>query len=81
MAPELVYGLFSGKLPNFRAADNVLPLAMLAAGLFFSRKTHPMLKFFFMIFGALLLLSNANRAMNESDLLLMIGQQLSIEII
>lgn len=64
MLPEMMYGMFTGQLKNFRASDNVLPLALLAFGLFTSRAKHPLLKLLLLAFGGLLLLSNANRAMH-----------------
>jgi len=65
--PELIAGMFTGKIRNFRMVDNLLPLGLLMAGLFVNRKVHPLLKLLLMAFGGMLLLSNANDAVHGRD--------------
>ena len=59
--PELMYGMFTGKIRNFRMEDNLLPLGLLMAGLFVSKRSHPILKLLLLALGGMLLLGNAEK--------------------
>ena len=67
MLPELVAGLFTGKIKNFRMEDNLLPLGMLMAGLFVNKRSHPILKLLLVALGGMLLLGNANDAVHGRE--------------
>lgn len=62
--PELLAGMFTGKIKNFRLEDNMLPLGLLMAGLFVNKKAHPILKLLLLAFGCMMLLNNANNAVH-----------------
>lgn len=61
--PELLTALFTGKVKNFSFKENLIPLAMLMAGLFMSRRSHPIMKILLLAFGALMLAKNAERGL------------------
>ena len=65
--PELLYGLFTGKIKNFRMEDNLLPLGLLMAGLFVNKRSHPILKLLLLALGGLLLLGDANDAVHGRE--------------
>ena len=65
--PELMYGMFTGKIKNFRMEDNLLPLGLLMAGLFVSKRSHPILKLLLLALGGMLLLGNANDAVHGRE--------------
>lgn len=65
--PELMYGMFTGKIRNFRMEDNLLPLGLLMAGLFVSKRSHPILKLLLLALGGMLLLGNANDAVHGRE--------------
>lgn len=67
MLPELVAGLFTGKIKNFRLEDNLLPLGMLMTGLFVNKHSHPILKLLLIALGGMLLLGNANDAVHGRE--------------
>lgn len=68
MLPDLMVGMFTGKLKGFTLKDNMLPVALLAASLLFGRRMNPLLKLMFLGFGGALLLNNANKALKGEPL-------------
>ena len=72
--PELLAGMFKGRIKNFRFSDNMLPLGLIMAGLFVSKRSHPVLKLLLLVLGAALLLGNANAAVHGKEAT-RIGQQ------
>ena len=66
MLPELLTGLFTGKIKNFRLSDNLLPLGLMIGGLVLG-KNNSFLKLLLIAFGALLLFANANDALHGRD--------------
>ena len=61
MLPELMMGLFTGKIPGFSMKDNMLPLGMLMTSLLFGRRMNPLLKFLLLGLGGAMLLNNASK--------------------
>lgn len=61
MLPELMVGLFTGKIPGFTMKDNALPLGLMAFSLLFGKRMNPMLKFLMLGLGGAMLLNNANK--------------------
>ena len=59
--PEIMIGMFTGKLSNLKVRDNLLPLASIMIGLFLPARTNPFLKFLFLGLGGLNLLNKAGQ--------------------
>ena len=62
MLPELMVGMFTGKIPGFSLKDNTIPLALLMMSLLFGKRMNPLLKFMMLGLGGAMLLNNANKA-------------------
>lgn len=60
--PEIMIGMFTGKLSNLKVKDNLLPLASIMIGLFLPARTNPFLKFLFLGLGGLNLLNKAGQS-------------------
>ena len=65
--PEIMIGMFTGKLSNLKVNDNLLPLASIMVGLFLPSRTNPFLKFLFLGLGGLNLLNKAGHSLLEGD--------------
>lgn len=59
MLPDMLIGMFTGKNPDMRMKNNILPLASILMGMFTKNK---MLKLMFMGMGGMSLLNNAGHA-------------------
>ena len=59
MLPDMIIGMFTGKIPNLQLEDNFLPLASIFGGLFVK---NPLLKMLLLGFGGANLLNNAGHA-------------------
>lgn len=65
--PEIMIGMFTGKLSNLKVKDNLLPLTSIMIGLFLPARTNPFLKFLFLGLGGLNLLNKAGQsALNDN---------------
>jgi len=62
MLPELIVGMFTGKIPGFSLKDNTMPLALLMMGFLFGKRMNPLLKFMMLGLGGAMLLNNASKA-------------------
>ncbi len=62
MLPELMVGMFTGKIPGFSLKDNTIPLSLLMISLLFGKRMNPLLKFMMLGLGGAMLLNNANKA-------------------
>lgn len=60
MLPDMLIGMFTGKNPNLKIEDNLLPLASIAAGLLVKR--NPLLKMILLGYGGLNIFSSAGTA-------------------
>ena len=61
MLPELMVGMFTGKIPGFSLKDNTIPLALLMMSLLFGKRMNPLLKFMMLGLGGAMLLNNASK--------------------
>lgn len=59
MLPDMLIGMFTGKNPNMKLGDNLMPIAAIVAGLFIK---NPLLKMLLMGFGGANLFNNAGHA-------------------
>lgn len=59
MLPDMLIGMFTGKTPNFRLEDNLLPLAAIFGGMFF--KNSPLTRLFLLAYGGSALLKNSSK--------------------
>lgn len=59
MLPDMLIGMFTGKTPNFRLEDNLLPLAAIFGGMFF--KGSPLARLFLLAYGGSALLKNSSK--------------------
>lgn len=64
MLPELMVGMFTGKMKGFTMKDNMLPLGLLMMSLLFGRRMNPLLKFMMLGLGGAMLLNNANKVVH-----------------
>lgn len=62
MLPEMLVGMFTGKIKGFSMKDNMMPLALIFGGLLFGKR-NPLLRLLLMGFGGMLLLNNANKVL------------------
>lgn len=62
MLPDMLIGMFTGKNPNMKLQDNLMPVAAIVGGLFIK---NPLLKMLLMGFGGANLLNNAGHAALE----------------
>lgn len=60
MLPDMIIGMFTGKNPDLKIEDNLLPLASIAAGLLVKR--NPLLKMILLGYGGLNIFSSAGTA-------------------
>ena len=59
MLPDMLIGMFTGKTPNFKLEDNLLPLASIFGGMFF--KGSPLARLFLLAYGGSALLKNSSK--------------------
>ena len=59
MLPDMLIGMFTGKTPNFKLQDNLMPLAAIVGGMFIK---NPLLKMLLLGFGGANILNNAGHA-------------------
>ena len=59
MLPDMLIGMFTGKTPNFKLEDNLLPLAAIFGGMFF--KGSPLARLFLLAYGGSALLKNSSK--------------------
>lgn len=59
MLPDMIIGMFTGKTPNLKLQDNLMPLAAIMGGMF---AKNPLLKMMLMGFGGANILNNAGHA-------------------
>ena len=65
MLPDMLIGMFTGKNPDMKLGDNLLPLASIVGGMFVK---NPMMKLMLMGYGGLSLLNSAGKAaINQRD--------------
>lgn len=67
MLPELMVGMFTGKIPGFSLKDNALPLGLLVMSLLFGRRMNPLLKFMMLGLGGAMLLNNAGKVLRGEN--------------
>lgn len=60
--PEMIVGMFTGKIRGFSMKDNLMPLMLILGGLFFGKR-NPLLRLMLLGFGGMLLLNNANKVL------------------
>lgn len=61
MMPELMVGMFTGKITGFSLKDNAIPLAMLMMSILSGKRMNPLLKFMMLGLGGAMLLNNASK--------------------
>lgn len=61
--PQMIAGMFTGKLKGFTMKDNMIPLGLLMMALLFGKRMNPLLKFMMLGLGGAMLLNNANKAL------------------
>lgn len=59
MLPDMLIGMFTGKTPNFKLEDNLLPLASIFGGMFFNGS--PLARLFLLAYGGSALLKNSSK--------------------
>lgn len=59
MLPDMLIGMFTGKTPNFKLQDNLMPLAAIVGGMFIR---NPLIKMLLLGFGGANILNNAGHA-------------------
>lgn len=59
MLPDILIGMFTGKTPNFKLEDNLLPLASIFGGMFFNGS--PLARLFLLAYGGSALLKNSSK--------------------
>lgn len=59
MLPDMIIGMFTGRTPNFKLQDNLMPLAAIVGGMFVR---NPLLKMMLMGFGGANILNKAGHA-------------------
>ena len=64
MLPDMLIGMFTGRNPNMKLDENILPLAAILMGVFISRRKHPLLKLMLLLLGGLGILSKVSEAVN-----------------
>lgn len=62
MMPEMLAGMFTGKIRGFSMKDNMMPLALIFGGLLFGKR-NPLLRLLMLGFGGMMLLNNANKVL------------------
>lgn len=65
MLPDMIIGMFTGKTPNLKLQDNLMPLAAIVGGMFVK---NPLLKMLLMGFGGANILNKAGHAAIEEGL-------------
>lgn len=59
MLPDMLIGMFTGKNPNMKMQDNLMPLAAIVGGMFIR---NPLIKMLLIGFGGVNILNNAGHA-------------------
>lgn len=59
MLPDMIIGMFTGKTPNLKLQDNLMPLAAIVGGMFVK---NPLLKLLLIGFGGANILNKAGHA-------------------